>query len=417
MAIYQGDTKISGAGIAVDSALSNTSKNPVQNQAVTGALEDLGYSSWQKPADWVDIRSGAIPNSVYFLVGHSADYATYPTFVVKAGVSNSGTYDVFVDGVKQATTASGTETTLDWQTLALVSGFDVTYPAALRTHVVRVTPTLNTDNLTSISTGTISNKGILWAHFTTKNYISLNSFAQSSSNPNAGTQAPVWESVTAENNKLNVSSLRYAFHGIRAIKNLPEFVAETNASNINCELFLTRTAVRKVKLVNIKSSAYALFRYCTNLEEIELENCVIGGGDCSYVLQEANKLKKLPTINYSGSTVLTTALTKMPKLEPTFMDFSSSKNLRHLDCYGTSALPSYGIKGITVSNEAPFDGTSPQIQVIYTGMDRQALINLFNSMPTVSANQVCDITGSTGANDLTAEDLAIATDKGWTITR
>ena len=126
MAIYQGNTKISGAGIAIDSALSDSSTNPVQNQAVTNALEDVGYDTWKKPADWVDIRSGAIPNSVYFLVGHSADYATYPTFVVKAGVSNSGTYDVFVDGIKQATTASGTETTLNWQTLALESGWEVT---------------------------------------------------------------------------------------------------------------------------------------------------------------------------------------------------------------------------------------------------------------------------------------------------
>lgn len=390
----------------------------------TTAYNALPYSTaedseeWQKPADWIDIRSGALPNSVYFLVGHSADYATYPTFVVKAGVSNSGTYDVFVDGIKQATTASGTETTLNWQTLALESGWNVTYPAALKTHVVRVTPTLNTNNLTSISTGSISNKGILWAHFTTKNYISLSKFAQSSTSPYAATQAPVWESVTAENNELNISDITCAFSGIRSLKNIPTLIAASNQTNTPVTLFITRTQIKKVKLVNVRNSGNSMFRYCPNLEEINLENCLIGTGNAEYILQEANSLRKIPSIDFSNSTSLNTSITKMPKLEPTFFDFSVSKSLKILGCYGTSDLPSYGIKGITVSNEAPFDSaTSPQINVSYTGMDRNALVNLFKSMPTVSAGQICNIRGVTGAEDLTAEDLAIAVNKGWTLMR
>lgn len=381
-------------------------------------FENYDDVSWTKPADWIDIRSGAIPNSVYFLVGHSADYATYPTFVVKAGVSNSGTYDVFVDGIKQANTASGTETTLNWQTLALESGWDVTYPAALKTHVVRVTPTLNTNNLTSISTGSISDKGILWAHFTTTNYISLANFAQSSTSPNANTQAPVWESVTAENNELNVNNISCAFSGIRSLKNIPTLIAESNQTATNASVFITRTQIKKVKLVNVRNNGGAMFRYCPNLEEINLENCLIGTGNAEYILQDANNLRKMPSIDFSNSTSLYTTITKMPKLEPTFLDFSVSKSLKSLGCYGTYDLRSYGIKGIIVSNEAPFDSTtSPQINVAYTGMDRNALVNLFKSMPTVSASQVCHIVGTTGAADLTAEDLAIATNKGWTITR
>ena len=418
MAIYQGDTKISGAGVSVDSALSDSSTNPVQNQAVTNALEDVGYDTWQKPADWIDIRSGAIPNSVYFLVGHSADYATYPTFVVKAGVSNSGTYDVFVDGVKQATTAHNTETTLSWQTLALESGWDVTYPAALKTHVVRVTPTLNTNNLTSISTGSISDKGILWSHFTTTNYINISNFAQSSTGPNAATQAPVWESVTSENNELNVNNINYAFSGIRSLKNIPTLIAESNQTNTSVTVFITRTHIKKVKLVNFRNSGNSMFRYCQNLEEINLENCLIGTGNAEYILQDANNLRKMPSIDFSNSTSLYTTITKMPKLEPTFLDFSVSKSLKSLGCYGTYDLPSYGVKGVIVSNEAPFDSTtSPQINVSYTGMDRNALVNLFKSMPTVSAGQICNIVGATGAADLTANDLAVAVNKGWTVTR
>lgn len=351
-----------------------------EKTTVEQAIDTLN-DEWVKSADWPDIRSGAIPNSVYFLVGHSADYSTYPTFVVQATISNSGTYDVFVDGIKQATTASGTETTLTWQTLALTSEWEVTYPASLKTHIVRVTPSTGTNTITNIRTGAISNKGILWAHFTTQNYISLEHFAQSSTSPNASDQAPVWESVTSLQDKLNISNLAYAFDGIRSVKTVPALVAQSNSTNTYATLFLTRTAVKKVKLVNIKTTGASMFRYCFNLEEAEFENCVIGGGSYQYIFQEANNLKKIPSINFKGATDLTTSFTKMPKLEPTFLDFSSNTVLKKLDCYGTSTVPSYGIKGITVSNEAPFDGGSPQLFVAYTGMDRTALVNLFNSMP------------------------------------
>jgi hypothetical protein len=48
---------------------------------------------------------------------------------------------------------------------------------------------------------------------------------------------------------------------------------------------------------------------------------------------------------------------------------------------GTAANAMTGIKGITVSNEAPFTGTSPQIDIRYTGLNRAALVNLFKSLP------------------------------------
>ena len=104
-------------------------------------------------------------------------------------------------------------------------------------------------------------------------------------------------------------------------------------------------------------------------------------------------------------------------MQDTFIDDSSNSSRKVLRFYGNSTAPVRGLKGLTVSNEAPFDGASPQLNVSYTGLDRQALRQLFKSMPTVSASQVCNITGATGSADLTAEDLAIATDKGWSVVR
>lgn len=416
MAIYLGGKKVSGSGVQVDSALSATSTRPVTNQVITEALEDVGYNAWQKPSDWIDIRSGAQDNSIYFLVAHSADYGTYPTFAVKATISNSGTYDVFVDGINQATTASATETSLSWQTLALTSGFDVTYPDTLRTHIVRITPSVSTNNITGINTGSISNKGILWAHFTTTNYLSISHFTQSGTSPTASSQAPVWEAVTADQDTLKVSNISYAFLGTISLTTIPTLMAESNSSNTSCDYFCTYSGIRRIKLVNIKHSGYVLFRNAQKLETLETENCIIGGNS-QYIFQNNYKLKKIPNLNYSAITNTTTGFTYLLALEPTFLDFSSSTGLKILHAYGGDTNRNDKIKGAVVSSTAPLDGSSPQINVSYTGMTRAALVTLFNSLPTVTGSQVCNITGATGAADLTAEDLAIATGKGWSVTR
>lgn len=387
----------------------------------TTAYNALPYSTaedsdeWQKPADWIDIRSGAIPNSVYFLVGHSADYATYPTFTVLAGVSNSGNYDVFVDGVKQATTSSGTETTLNWQTLALESGWDVTYPAALKTHVVRVTPTSDSDTLTSIRTDYNVVKGVMWAHITLTE-IGLYRFLSAEGNVTTD-RAPLFEALTTPTNEIKVTFFTGAFNCIKNIKTLPVFVGKGNAyaNRVGTNATFLRSGIKRVHFKDFwLGDPYACFRKCNNLEFIELENSHLSTD--SYIFEDCYKLKRLPnplTIN----SLSINAITNATALEPTVLDLSQKTTYTRVDVRGSSTYPMKGLKGITVSNEAPFTGTSPQINVSYTGLDRQALVNLFKSMPTVSAGQVCNITGATGAADLTTEDLAIATDKGWTITR
>ena len=99
------------------------------------------------------------------------------------------------------------------------------------------------------------------------------------------------------------------------------------------------------------------------------------------------------------------------------MLYHKNDNVKELDIYGTSTNRVDGLKSLKVSTEAPFDdSTSPQINVSYTGLNRNALVELFNSLPTVSNGQTIDITGCTGTSSLTNDDKAIATNKGWTIT-
>lgn len=415
MAIYKGDTKVAGGTIKLDGFLSDTSNNPVPNKVITSALEEVGYSTWKKPADWIDIRSGALSNSVYFLVSHSVDFSKYPKFLIQATISNSGTYDVFVDGIKQATTASGTATTLDWETLALESGWNVTYPESLRTHIVRVTPTTSSNTLSSIkipSTEAIE-YGLLWVHFSISYTININNFLRE---PFAGGYCYLLEAITASGDELNVTgSMEGSFAQSRSLKTIPILVG--SGSQVLCNRLFGYSSVPVVKLKNILLNGDQIFWICSNLKKIETQNSfVVTRG---YVFQNARSLTKLPPLYHlNTSRAIAAFLQYCTGLKDTCLDFTGDNTITSLQIGGSSNGRIDGLKALTVSNEAPFSNTtSPQIDVSYTGLDRQALVNLFKSMPTVSAGQVCNITGTTGASALTAEDLAIATDKGWTITR
>lgn len=63
------------------------------------------------------------------------------------------------------------------------------------------------------------------------------------------------------------------------------------------------------------------------------------------------------------------------------LDLSTNTQLKKLTAKGTSGNLA-NVSRVLVSNEAPFDNaTSPQLDVSYTGLNKAALVNLFNSMP------------------------------------
>jgi hypothetical protein len=69
-------------------------------------------------------------------------------------------------------------------------------------------------------------------------------------------------------------------------------------------------------------------------------------------------------------------------IEDTILDVSAATGLTKIGCYGDSSHFMGGFKGLRVSDQAPFDSaTAPQIDVSYTGMDRNALVQLFQDLP------------------------------------
>lgn len=439
MSIYLGNTKVAGTGVQLDNTLSNTSNNAVTNSAITNALEDVGYSAWQKPSDWVDIRSGALNNSIYLLVGHAADYSKFPYFGCNVVLSDTThNFNLYIDYNLQGTYASGTDVKLSWQTLNLSTGSETTSPEELKTHIIRITPENSADTIAeykSVRYSTASGseyQGILWAHFAV-NSIENVAFVQYT--PQVANQDLVALTALGDNLHITGTSIeRLVGNTQDKYQQRSQYLAKLPVIEVDTVTaiggaFNHAGPLKRVKLiVNNSITAYSRYQYLGlstsfasgNIEEIEVNKPIIMDSytTANSSLFRVSNIKKLPAFDFSESRRLRLFLTEDTNLEDTILDVSTATNLQLIEVYGTSANRQDGLKGLYVSSSAPFDyGTAPQINVSYTGINRQALVNLFNSMPTVSASQVCNITGATGAADLTAADLAIATNKGWTVTR
>lgn len=365
----------------------------------TKAYNSLPYSTveeseeWQKPSDWVDMRNGALDNSIYMLVAHSTPtesegaytVATYPTFTLTASVSTAAnTYDVYVDGIKVATTASGTATTLNWGTLytagTIAGGFNVTYPTNLVTHVIRLTPSVGTDTLsafdlsTHLSSGTDAPVGLLWVHFNISNAISLRSAFS------ARLSWEIFEAVTAVNDEIKVTDLYHCWGFAGHLKYVPWLNGEGRSIS-GYRVLRNNDALKRLKLKNITLTGTQKVQYNSALEVIDYDNVKFACTATSF--QGNDKLKNIvpfvPTT--ATSTDASTAIAGSISLTNTCLDISNVTNLESFGAYGTEANRLDGLKGLVVSNSAPFDGTSPQINVSYTGLNRGTLVNLFKSMP------------------------------------
>ena len=65
---------------------------------------------------------------------------------------------------------------------------------------------------------------------------------------------------------------------------------------------------------------------------------------------------------------------------------------------------------------ATLEGTCASISFWDYALSRHAIVAIFQRLASVSDNPSIEIGGNWGTTDLTPDDLAIATAKGWTVT-
>lgn len=380
---------------------------------------DLSKSEdWKnKPESWPDIRENAQDGHIYLLADNR--------YNLGFKVTCTGGYSVDIDGTHYQDYASDAQFSMnkaDWPN----TGYAIDYPSgATKAHIIDIRPQSTSDitlfQCRRVASSGREQQGVLWANFCTTEPLNLDvAFASYNSYYN-----PVMLAITAKNNTLKINKLLRLGQG----GDLMQYGANveylctfdlTNSSTAADSSFniLTTANLEQIKLKNgtITNAFNNFTANATKLKKISLSNVTIAPTKCEKAFANNQSLEQLPNIDYSNVTSMYMFLTNAKSLKNTVLDVSATNKLTHIGCYGDSSHFMSGFKGLRVSSSAPFSGTSPQINVSYTGMDRSALVQLFNDLPTVTGGQTIDITGCTGTNDLTADDKAIATAKGWTVT-
>ena len=393
--------------------MESTLNKPLVGNLVYSLLGRSSSGGWSgKPASWPDIRKNLIPNSIRLLADER-----YPLGFT---ASATGGYTVKIDGEVKGTYASGAQCSIpqtDWPN----TGYPIDYPTGAETaHIVDIYPTTEENNITAFKCSRVAAsgteaQGVLWAHFNLTNAIMLDEMLYNDVTNELCT------AITAKSDKITLTSIygwssgiNRTFANCSSLEYIPSLITRSGQKTY-WEAF-KGTQIKKVKLSQGKTStdSYGLFQSCQQLEKIS-SNFTIVPTERTFL--NCQSLKQLPTLDSTSSTNMSDFIVNAKSLKDTVLDVRDATGATRIGCFAQSSdYFMNGFKGLRVSNQAPFDSWSPQIDIRNTGLDRDALVQLFNDLPTVTNGQIINITGTTGTADLTDDDKAIATDKGWTIT-
>lgn len=370
-------------------------------------------NDWKgKPTTWPDIRKNAQDNHIYLLVD-----ARYPIGFTAAA---TGGYCVKIDGVYYDDYSSQAQFAMsDWSSYTETEGYSIDYPTGATTaHILDIYPKNSSEHITGFNCQKTNNnvssesQGILWINFQLNNSINLNNLC--SPYP-YNYSVPKLEAITSKNNILNLTRgtpSNGTFHA-QNLKYIPTIKNITITS-----VCFEETKLEKIVLIDpILGHPYSsyCFALSSKLKEVIFKNpTYIADGMYNFYFMNT-MLKRFPDIDWSKVKEARDMWSDYNPTtndgEPTVIDASAGKQIKILGLHDTKSLI-----GLRVSNEAPFDSSvSPQINIKSTSLDKSALVTLFNDLPTVTDGQIINITDCLGTPDLTDDDKAIATNKGWTI--
>ncbi len=369
--------------------------------------------NWAKPSSWPELRKITPQKGISFLLSDKYPYAAFSATCV-------GGYEVLIDGTIYGTFGSSEKCTVTLDDIEQNGSF-VTYPEPLKVHIVIIKPTISQNNISafrmlSYSDNIKEEEGLLWVDFNLESVISLENCFYIYQK----LYCPDLEVITSRNNILKVSNMANAFNSASKLSYLPILKGENFSSegfnycftNDNANIFLKRIRLQDI---SINGSMRGFVKGCTNLELIETSNCNLNPSYLGEAYRYCRNLKFLPSMQYSNLISAPNFLIENYNLSETEIDLSSAHSLQKVDICGSGENQTVKLKRLKVSSSAPFDGNSPQIDISFTELDKNALKELFESLPLVSAGQKIDIAGTVGSSELTQEDIAIAVNKGWEV--
>ena len=120
---------------------------------------------WFGKEDWTP--STYTDNAIYLLSGHKSDYSQYNELGINPTITTDSdeveTYNVWIDN-QEIYKEQSNPLDINWNNLALTTGYNITTPTTLKAHVIKVEP--NNGNITRFSTDTnykVENGLLTWA--------------------------------------------------------------------------------------------------------------------------------------------------------------------------------------------------------------------------------------------------------------
>lgn len=183
-----------------------------------------------------------------------------------------------------------------------------------------------------------------------------------------------------------------------------EFVGSNNINDFrymfkNCSSFRTIVQLNTSKGTQFNEMFYG----CYSLQFIPLLD-TSSGLNFGAMFNGCRSLQFIPLLNTSNGAIFTDIL----------RNCSSLQSIPPLDTSKGTVL-SYMVGNCRSLSVGALSGTAQSISYSSCRLSRQALVDIFNGLATVTGKTIT-ITGNWGAADLTEDDRAIATNKGWTIT-
>lgn len=160
------------------------------------------------------------------------------------------------------------------------------------------------------------------------------------------------------------------------------------------------------------SSSYAftsMFYNCTRIKQVQIVNAA-GITQCPYMFYNAVSLVSPPTFDTSQVTDMTYMYNTCTSLQAIPVIDLASVTLIHAAFAGCQSLQTIRF---TCSNPS---WTGLDLDFTNAFLHHDAIVEMFNSLPTITTTHKITLTGNPGASELTDAEKTIVTDKGWTLT-
>jgi hypothetical protein len=222
------------------------------------------------------------------------------------------------------------------------------------------------------------------------------------------------------------SDFSYMFYYCCSLQSIPHL--DTSGGSDFSRMFYSCFSLPSIPHLDTSggSNFSYMFGCCYSLQSIpQLDTS--GGGDFGGMFYYCYSLQSIPHLDTSGGSNFSRMFYYCYSLQSIpHLDTSGGSNFSYMfnSCYSLPSIPQLDTSGgsnlgymfgycYSLSSGA-LSGTSLTISYSNCRLSRQALVDIFNGLATVTRATIT-ITGNWGAADLTTEDRAIATNKGWTI--